>query len=146
MTDYFDTSALAKLGLREAESKQVENLLRLSEVPVTSLVTRAELTSALHRAVGRGDLPIEAATAAREQFGRVWRSLGHVPVTAALIERAEMLVWTHRMRGFDGVHLASALSWQERVDGEVRFCTFDRILWRAARDEGLDAWPPAWGD
>ncbi|MBI4477335.1 MAG: hypothetical protein HY654_09195 [Acidobacteria bacterium] len=48
-----------------------------------------------------------------------------VPVTEALVERAEALAWEHGLRGYDAVQLASALTWQESVGEEIVLATFD---------------------
>ena len=44
-------------------------------------------------------------------------------------------------RGYDAVHLASALIWQECVGTEILLATFDLQLWEAAPKAGVKAWP-----
>jgi predicted nucleic acid-binding protein len=58
-----------------------------------------------------------------------------------LVCRAEVLAWEHGLWGYDAVHLAAALAWQERVGSFIVLATFDRELWEAARQAGLTAWP-----
>jgi predicted nucleic acid-binding protein len=67
--------------------------------------------------------------------------VARLPVTEALVARAEALAWAHALRGYDAVQLASALMWQESVGTDVVVATFDTQLWKAAREEGLNAWP-----
>jgi predicted nucleic acid-binding protein len=64
-----------------------------------------------------------------------------VPVTEALVERAETLARDHALRGYDAVQLASALAWQESVGVEIVLATFDQQLWRATPKAGLKPWP-----
>ena len=141
MTTYFDTSALAKLGIPEEASEDVRRLFQAEEVVVTSVVTFPELTSALLRALGRGGINLEVAERARDGFAGLWPDLAKVELSPSLVQEAEALVWTHRLRAFDAVHLASGKALGRRMN-YVRFATFDRRLGLAARDEGLDVWPP----
>ncbi len=64
-----------------------------------------------------------------------------VPVTEALVARAEALAWAHGLRGYDAVQLAAALTWQDALGREIVLATFDRQLWEAASQAGLRAWP-----
>jgi hypothetical protein len=50
------------------------------------------------------------------------------------------------LRGFDAAHIAAAVALSSRLPAALTFATYDRNLWRAARAEGLDAWPPEYGD
>jgi predicted nucleic acid-binding protein len=52
------------------------------------------------------------------------------------VERAEALAWEHGLRGYDAVHLASALTWQESVGEQIVLATFDQQLWEAASERG----------
>ena len=52
-----------------------------------------------------------------------------------LVHVAGELADRHGLRGFDAVHLASALKVQE-LKGTVTFAAFDRALVRAAKAEG----------
>ena len=64
-----------------------------------------------------------------------------LPVTEALVARAETLAWDHGLRGDDAVQLAAALAWRDSVGQDVVLATFDRQLWETARRVGLHAWP-----
>lgn len=141
MTTYFDTSALAKIEIPEDFSDDVRSLFQADTVVATSVITFPEFTSALLRALARGELQLPEAQRSRERFARLWPDLGRLEITSSLLHEAENAVWTHRLRGFDGIHLASGKSLSRRI-GDLRFATFDRRLWRAARDEGLAVWPP----
>ena len=54
---------------------------------------------------------------------------------------ADQLAWQHNLRGYDAVHLASAVTWQEALGEVVTLATFDKQLWVAATRAGLVSWP-----
>jgi hypothetical protein len=58
-----------------------------------------------------------------------------------LIARADILAWELDLRGYDAVHLASALLWQDSLGRKVTMATFDRKLWQAAEERGLSPFP-----
>ena len=62
-------------------------------------------------------------------------------MTETLIARADTLAWDHGLRGYDAVHLAGAVLWQETLGEMVTVATFDRELWQAARRAGMMVWP-----
>jgi predicted nucleic acid-binding protein len=107
----------------------------------TSIVSRAEVSAALAKAVRLGLVTENVARKAQRSFDGDWDDLLRVPVTEALVDRAGTLAWDHALRGYDAVQLASALTWQESVGTEVVLATFDQQLWEAAPKAGLKAWP-----
>jgi predicted nucleic acid-binding protein len=138
---YFDASALVKRYVTEQRSEETIELSTTAEVVATSLVSRAEVAAAFAKAVRIRLLPDDEARKAQRTFAGDWPDFARLPVTEALVARAEALAWNHGLRGYDAVQLASALTWQESVGAEVVFATFDTQLWKAARQEGLNAWP-----
>jgi predicted nucleic acid-binding protein len=76
-----------------------------------------------------------------EQFLQEWALLTLIDITPLVINRAGDLVWKYPLRGYDAVHLAAALSWQDLVGEEITFATFDRQLWNSVRRSGLHVWP-----
>lgn len=60
------------------------------------------------------------------------------------IERAEAYAWQFGLRGYDAVHLASAVMWQEASGEPVMLATYDRQLWEAAAQVGLQVLPESW--
>lgn len=141
MIAYFDASALVKRYLLERGSRETIALTAASEMIATSIVTRAEVAAALAKAARARLVTEDRARRAQRSFAGDWPDLIRVPVTEALVERAETLAWEHGLRGYDAVQLASALAWQESVAAEIVLATFDRQLWEAAPKAGLKAWP-----
>lgn len=144
MIVYADTSALVKLFVTEEGSQATRELLRRAQAMGTGLLTRAELGAALVRGARRGLLSEEEALESRRWLETVWPTWIHIAVDEDLICRAEALGWEHGLRGYDAIHLAAALAWQERTVPSVVLATFDRELWEATRQAGLTAWPEEW--
>jgi predicted nucleic acid-binding protein len=138
---YLDASALVKRYIVERWSRETIALTGESEMTATSIVSRAEVVAALARAARTGVVTQELARNARRLFTGDWPDLVRIPMTEALVERAEGLAWEHGLRGYDSVQLASALTWQESVAAEIVLATFDQQLWDAAKRAGLKAWP-----
>ena len=141
MTLYLDTSAVVKRYVSEPGSPDMVALTSAAEAVATSLVTRAEVAAALARAVRVGTLDNDGGRRAQRRFSQDWPTLVKVPVTEALVFRAETLAWDHGLRGYDAVHLAAALTWRDAIGRDVVLATFDRQLWEAAPDAGLQSWP-----
>ncbi len=141
MIVYVDASALVKRYVTEAGSAEVNDLTSGATAVATALVTRAEVAAAFARAVRVGVLDDVAGRRAQRRFSREWPDLMRVPVTEALVARAEAVAWAHGLRGYDAVQLASALTWQDALGQEIVLATFDRQLWEAAPEAGLRVWP-----
>jgi predicted nucleic acid-binding protein len=140
---YLDTSAIVKKYVEENGSADVRNCIAQHESVATATISRAESAATFARAVGRGSLTEKAARAAHRVFAREWKSYMRIRITESLIARADGVAWTYRLRGYDAVHLAAALEWHDRIDERITLATFDKDLWRAAGDAGLDCFPPA---
>jgi predicted nucleic acid-binding protein len=138
---YDDASALVKRYVTEVASPEVVALTTGAEAVATALITRAEVAAALARAVRAGVLDDVGGRRAQRRLSREWPDLMRVPVTEALVARAEALAWAHGLRGYDAVQLAAALTWQDALGREIVLATFDRQLWEAAPQAGLRAWP-----
>ncbi len=141
MIVYLDASALVKRYVAERGSRETGALSAGADVVATSLVSRAEVAAALAKAVRLGIVEPESGRKAQRAFARQWPDIAKIPVTEALVSRAEALAWDFALRGYDSVQLASALTWQEAVGAEITLATFDHQLWDAGRKAGLRIWP-----
>ena len=65
----------------------------------------------------------------------------HVDVTSALNITIEKVVTTHPLRGFDAIHLASALIVSEKIKEELIFVCYDKKLIESAGKEYLVTYP-----
>jgi uncharacterized protein len=138
---YLDASALVKRYLAERGSRETIDFTAKSEMTATSIVSRAEVSAALAKAARTGLVTQDVARHAGRSFAGDWPDLVRVPITEALVERADTLAWEHGLRGYHAVQLASALTWQESVGEEIALATFDQQLWKTATRTGLKPWP-----
>lgn len=141
MIAYLDASALVKRYVAERGSRETIALMADSEMAATSIVTRAEVAAAFAKATRVRLITEDRARRAQRSFAEDWPDLVRVPMTEALVVRAEALAWDHGLRGYDAVQLASALTWQESVACGIVLATFDQQLWEAASRAGVKAWP-----
>ena len=141
MIVYLDARALVTRYVAERASRETGELSARADVVATSLVTRAEVAAALSKAVRLGIVEPEGGRKAQRAFARQWPDIAKVPVTEALVSRAEALAWDFALRGYDAVQLASALTWQESVGAAITLATFDRQLWDAGKKAGVRIWP-----
>ena len=141
MIVYLDASALVKRYVAEAGSAQVEALIGEARAIGTGVVSRAEVAAALARAARVGLITRDAAAKALEAFNADWEHLIRLQLGEPLAARAATLAWEHGLRGYDAVHLATALVWRETLGESVSVATYDRELWRSAQASGLLPWP-----
>lgn len=141
MIAYLDASALVKRHVEEKGSRETLEFTTRAEVVATSLISRAEVAAALAKAVRAKLLKNDEAREAQRAFAAQWPDLARIPLTEALVARAETLAWEYGLRGYDAVQLASAVMFQESVGTVIRLATFDKQLWDAARRAGLEPWP-----
>jgi predicted nucleic acid-binding protein len=140
---YLDASALVKRYVAEAGSADVATVVAGARLAATAVVSRAEVTAALAKAVRIGVATRDAAVAGLADFDADWSDLIRLAVSEAAVARAAAVAWSQGLRGYDAVHLACALRWQEALGDPVTLATYDRDLWRGARTSGLRPWPTA---
>lgn len=142
MIVYLDASALVKRFVAEAGSAEVQALIAEAQALGTAVVSRVEVTAAFAKAARMKVVTKDAAAAAAvEAFNADWNNLIRLQLTEGLAARAATLAWEYGLRGYDAVHLATALFWRETLDQPVTVATYDRELWKSARATGLAAWP-----
>ena len=141
MIIYLDTSALLKLYIQETGSEEVVKLLTSVDSSGTNLLTYVEMASAIARAVRMELVFANEAQSTWKDFLADWELLVRLDISVQITKRAATLAWEHGLRGYDAIHLASALSWQEAIDTPVVLTTYDRELWAAALKAGMEVWP-----
>jgi predicted nucleic acid-binding protein len=141
MIVYLDASALVKRYVAEEGSLEVNDLISRADSALTNLISRAEVAAAIMRASRMGIINREDARKAIIQFRSEWENLQRLPVTEATVGRADSLVSDYDLRGYDAVHMAAALIWQETIAESITLATYDRNLWNVAQTAGLNIWP-----
>ena len=137
---YLDSSSLVKIYLEETHSDLVREWVEAAEVVATSRVAFPEILSAFSRRRALGDIERRDFDLLRETFESDWSSLLLLPLKE---RRAGALAERHLLRGFDAVHLASAVELRELLKSDdVLFSAFDKRLVSAAGAEGISCLLP----
>jgi predicted nucleic acid-binding protein len=112
--------------------------LTQADAPVgTATIAYAEMYAGLTRRHRDGDLSaIDYATAC-EQFERDWTGYLRIRLDEDVLRAARHVIERHGLRGFDGIHVASALTLQNQWDQTVVVVAADQRLLHAAALEGL---------
>jgi len=138
---YLDTSALVKRYFLESYSDEILSRWKSAAQIVTSFVAYAEMMASLYRKKREADLADTLIRKIADSFHQDWESFIRVEVNAELNGYINRVVEGYPLRGFDAIHLASALAIHEMVPGDFVFACFDDRLARAAQLEGLQTFP-----
>lgn len=122
----------------EDGSELAAELWSVAQPAVSSILSYPEARAALALAHRLGRLTSRAHTRAVEDFDTLHRELTLVGVDQALAGRAGELAEELDLRGYEAVHLASALALDADV---VTVVTWDRALGRAATQGGCAVAP-----
>ena len=124
-----DTCALLKKYFKEVSSKDVISKWKEAIGIVTSAVAYAEVMASIHRKrreVSTSDTILKKAI---KSFQEDWNTFIRVAVTNDLNGMIDKVLAAHPLRGFDAIHLASALIVRENVQEDFLFAKFHRIIW-----------------
>jgi predicted nucleic acid-binding protein len=142
---YADTSALVKRYFREVGTDRVVDALRAARLVVTSRVAFAEAAAAIARRTGEGSLESRQRDRVLDRLARDFGRIAVVDVTETVTNACRELVVSHPLRGFDAIHLASALLVADDHRSEWTFLCSDKPLLDSAAAEGLIPLDPLGG-
>ena len=128
MRCYLDSSALAKLVIREPESHALRTFLKRAQLMVTSAISETELRRAVTR----------VAPTAHDAAPRVLSVVAQMEVSRDVLAAAAR-VKPAQLRTLDAIHLATALEIATELD---TFITYDGKLSDAAQAAGLQVTQP----
>ncbi len=138
---YLDTSALVKKYFTESGSADVISLWRNASAIITSSVVYAETVAAFHRKKRETGLDGNVFNPIVSSFRADYQTLTLVEVSRQVNNIVDRTVSLYPLRGFDAIHLASAIIIQTNLSERLLFVCFDQRLLDAARAEGLDTFP-----
>jgi predicted nucleic acid-binding protein len=138
MIVYLDTSSLVKLYMEEDGSSKVAALVKSSEVTAASLVAYAEARAAFAHRYREGAFTPAEYNRIKGFFDKDWNHYLILSITQGMIRLAGDLAEKHALRGFDSIHLASALTLYQELSTAIVFSCFDDNLQKASELEGLD--------
>lgn len=137
MTLYLDTSALVKLYVEEDGSGRIREALDTSGIVATSVLALLEARSVFSRRRHEGSLSTAGYRRAVRDLDTDWPHFFVIEANESLIRFGARLVEVHRLRAYDALHLASAITFRDRLQEPLVFATWDRSLQNTAEREGL---------
>ncbi|MBI3998026.1 MAG: type II toxin-antitoxin system VapC family toxin [Armatimonadetes bacterium] len=135
--NYLDTSALIKRFVAERGSPLVSAIVTRGGPIATAKIAYAEVYAGLTRKRRDGGLSEGRYLTVCRQFERDWKAYVRVDLWDEILLLARDLIRRHPLRGFDAIHLASALSLRSALGEDITFAAADERLVRAAEAEGL---------
>jgi predicted nucleic acid-binding protein len=134
---YLDTSALIKRFVNEKGSGLVESLVHGKAAVATAKIAYAEIFAGLTRKFREGKVSKAQYALACRQFERDWHAYLRVGLDDDILLLARDLIQRRPLRGYDAVHLASALRLKIALGEEITFAAADERLLKAAQAEKL---------
>jgi uncharacterized protein len=145
---YLDSSALIKHYVQEVGTERVREKLRAGSPAFSSVLTFAEIHSALARRFKDRSISSNEFVAARSKFDLDWAvSWSAVDLSPSILGIVRNIVDQFALRGADTVHLASAM-WLRNtalasgIKNQLLFLSSDKQLAKAAASLGLEAFNP----
>jgi predicted nucleic acid-binding protein len=133
--NYLDTSALIKRFVDEPGSELVAAIVAKERPIAIAKIAYAEVHAGLARKRWEGGLSARQYARSREQFEEDWGAYVRVDLRDDILVLARDLIQRHPLRGFDAIHLASALSLRSALAEDIRFVAADTRLLQAAEVE-----------
>jgi predicted nucleic acid-binding protein len=138
---YLDTSALVKRYFKEPYSEEVTSRWQEATEIATSSVAFAEAMAAFYRKKRESSIEDEIIRQIVDDFHEDWLSFIRIQVNEELNSYVDTILKAHPLRGFDAIHLASAIVLHEKIPADLLFMCFDQKLTAAVKAEGLQTFP-----
>jgi predicted nucleic acid-binding protein len=135
---YFETSALVKLFLEEPGADEARDLWDEADLVSISLIAYPEARSALASAQRSSRLSAEELVDAKRKLNRLWTQTQVIDFDEAVAVSAGEAAESFALRGYDAVHLATAMTLR---DDSLLVVTWDADLRTAALNAGLRVAP-----
>jgi predicted nucleic acid-binding protein len=134
---YLDTSSLVKLYVEEIDSEKIKKFSHEAAVVSTSKIAYAEARAAFARKRKEAEFSFKVLRKIVEDFNRDWESYFVIEITDGLIRSAGDVAEKYLLRGFDSIHLASAIHLKNKISSDVHFSSYDTRLNQSAEKEGM---------
>jgi len=136
-TVYFDTSAFVKLLVAEAGSGDAGAIWDAADVVASSRLLYPETAAALASARRSGRMTEQQHFRVKTTVEAMWAQMHVVEVTAAVAGAAASFAERYALRGYDAVHLASAVAFHADA-----FVASDAALAAAGLQAGMHVAQP----
>jgi predicted nucleic acid-binding protein len=134
---YLETSDLVKLYAEESDSNVISDRVQAADIVATSILSYAEARAALSRKSREKGIDEKEYQRVKTELDMDWEHYFILNLTNDLVKSAGDLAEKHALRGFDALHLASAVAINRLTSLPVTFSSSDARLRSAAQDEGL---------
>ncbi len=131
MIAYLDTSALVKLYIEEEGSEVLRERLKSAERLATSKVAYAEARAVFSRLRREKALNEKDYQLVKNSFQQDWNNYLVVELSDTVIALSGNLTEKYALRGFDAIHLASALFLKKQLRHKILGGCWDGRLWDA---------------
>lgn len=138
MNVYFETSAFFKLVVDEEGSMEAAELWEAAHRVIVSRLMYPEARAALAAAARIGRVTSSELRLVRSRLESRWNQVEIIEIDDEIARASGDLAEVHALRGYDSVHLASALA---LADETSVLASWDLELRRAALDLGLHVAP-----
>ncbi|MDQ3767797.1 MAG: type II toxin-antitoxin system VapC family toxin [Actinomycetota bacterium] len=139
MNVYFETSSLVKLFLEEPGAEEARDLWDEADLVTVALFSYPEARSALASAQRARRISGVELEDVKRKLSRLWNQTQVVDFDEAVAVSAGDAAESFGLRGYDAVHLATALTLQ---DDSLLVATWDGDLREAALNAGFRVAPP----
>lgn len=143
LTLYLDSSALVKLFVLEEASDEIETEIAGRRLLAASPLSYVESGAAIGRAAREGRGTARQTVELLAELEEAWRRIVVVELDERVAGSAVRISNDRGLRAPDAIHLASALTFAKDATSVVTFACFDRRLWEAAGELGLERAPPS---
>ena len=134
---YLETSDLVKLYVEEPDSNEISGRVQAADIVATSILSYAEARAALSRKFREKGIDEKEYERVKKELEMDWEHYFVLNLTNDMVKAAGGLSEKHSLRGFDALHLASAVEIKKLTSLPVTFSSSDTRLRSAAQDEGL---------
>ena len=141
MNIYLDTSALVKLYIEEDGSDIVNDRTDMATIVSTSRIAYAEALSVFVRCKDDKVLSKSSYDKCITYFKFDWEMYFVIEASENVVKIAGDLIENHSIRGFNSMHLASAIVLRKEINQSIDFMCWDNRLLEAAKKEGFNTWP-----
>ncbi|MBI5026200.1 MAG: type II toxin-antitoxin system VapC family toxin, partial [Nitrospirae bacterium] len=126
-----------KLYVEEIGSEKIRKIAHGATAISTSKIAYTEARSAFARKQKEDGFSVNTLRKIVDDLNRDWESYFVIEITDGLIRSAGDIAEKYLLRGFDSIHLASALNLKSKIRTEIHFSSNDTRLNQAAEREGL---------
>jgi predicted nucleic acid-binding protein len=125
------------LYVEEIDSEKIRNFAHNAAAVSTSKIAYAEARAAFARKQKEEEFSLKILRRIVEDLNRDWESYFVIEVTDGLIRVAGDIAGKYLLRGFDSIHLASAIHLKNKIGADIHFSSYDTRLNQSAEKEGI---------